>query len=131
MGILQRLGFVQPRKMLGDQLGWPEAWIPEPGRRLFFIIDLRERRRPCAVFLICDPGQQAHQLFALNESEAALGAKNTALFAHTRGAKAPLSPTQRASSSVRRDLSHPSAQIAEFALRKICVAQDLHSAESA
>ena len=52
------------------------------------------------------------------------GHELTALFAHTR-AKAPLSPTQRASSSVRRDLSHPSAQIAEFALRKICVAQDL------
>ena len=28
LGILQRLGFVQPRKMLGDQLGWPEAWVP-------------------------------------------------------------------------------------------------------
>src|SRR5258708_14220315 len=35
-------------KMLGDQLGWSEAWVPEPGRRLFFIIDLRDRRRPCA-----------------------------------------------------------------------------------
>jgi len=65
IGILQRLGFVQTGKMLGDQLGWSEAWIPEPGRRLFFIIDLRDRRRPCAVLLVCDPGRQAHQLFAL------------------------------------------------------------------
>ena len=73
IGILQRLGFVQTGKMLGDQLGWPEAWIPEPGRRLFFIIDLRERRRPCAVFLICDPGQQAHQLFALKRIRGGFG----------------------------------------------------------
>src|SRR5260221_4515349 len=34
IGILQRLGFVQTGKMLGDQLGWSEAWVPEPGRRL-------------------------------------------------------------------------------------------------
>jgi hypothetical protein len=33
IGILQRLGFVQTGKMLGDQLGWSEAWVPEPGRR--------------------------------------------------------------------------------------------------
>src|SRR6266403_4365007 len=41
IGILQRLGFVQTGKMLGDELGWSEAWVPEPGRRLFFIIDLK------------------------------------------------------------------------------------------
>jgi hypothetical protein len=68
IGILQRLGFVQPGKMLGDQLGWSEAWIPEPKRRLFFIIDLRDRKRPCAVFVVCDPERQAHQLFALERT---------------------------------------------------------------
>jgi hypothetical protein len=55
IGILQRLGFVQPGKMLGDQFGWPEAWIPEPGTRLFFLVDLRDRQRPRAVFLVSDP----------------------------------------------------------------------------
>ena len=30
--ILQRLGFVKSGQMLGDQLGWSEAWIPEPER---------------------------------------------------------------------------------------------------
>jgi len=29
IGILQRLGFVQNGKMLGDQLGWSEAWVPD------------------------------------------------------------------------------------------------------
>src|SRR5258706_1922628 len=69
IGILQRLGFVQTGKMLGDQLGWSEAWVPEPGRRLFFIIDLRDRRRPSAVLLDCDPGRHAHQLLALKRIE--------------------------------------------------------------
>ena len=73
MGILQRLGFLQPGKMLGDQLGWPEAWVPEPDRRLFFIIDLRDRRHPCAVLLVCDPGRQAHQLFALKRIKGRFG----------------------------------------------------------
>ena len=73
MGILQRLGFVQPGNMLGDQLGWPEAWLPEPGRRLFFLIDLRDRRRPCAVFLICDPGRQVHQWFDLKRIKGRFG----------------------------------------------------------
>jgi hypothetical protein len=73
IGILQRLGFVQTGKMLGDQLGWSEAWVPEPGRRLFFIIDLRDRRRPCAVLLVCDPGRQAHQLFALKRIKGRFG----------------------------------------------------------
>ena len=73
IGILQRLGFVQPGKMLGDQLGWPEAWIPEPERRLFFIIDLRDRKRPCAVFVACDPERQAHQLFALKRTKGRFG----------------------------------------------------------
>ena len=41
----------------------------------------------------------------LNESKAALGVRNTALFAHTPGVRAPLSSTQRASFSVRRDPS--------------------------
>src|SRR6266481_6375143 len=40
-----------------------------------------------------------------NESKAALGVRNTALFAHTPGVRAPLSSTQRASFSVRRDPS--------------------------
>jgi hypothetical protein len=56
---------VKSDKLLGDQLGWSEAWIPEPERRFFFIIDLRDRQRPCAVFVVCDPERQAHQLFAL------------------------------------------------------------------
>jgi hypothetical protein len=73
IGILQRLGFVQPGKMLGDQLGWPEAWIPEPERRLFFIIDLRDRKRPCAVFVICDSERQSHQLFALKRMKGRFG----------------------------------------------------------
>ena len=73
IGILQRLGFVQPGKMLGDQLGWPEAWIPEPERRLFFIIDLRDRKRPCAVFVVFDPERQAHQLFALKRTRGRFG----------------------------------------------------------
>src|SRR5260370_38347878 len=73
IGILQRLGFVQTGKMLGDQIGWSEAWVPEPGRRLFFIIDLRDRRRPCAVLLVCDPGRQAHQLFALKRIKGRFG----------------------------------------------------------
>jgi hypothetical protein len=73
IGILQRLGYVKPGKMLVDQLGWSEAWIPEPGRRLFFIIDLRDRRRPCAVFVVCDPERQAHQLFALKRIKGRFG----------------------------------------------------------
>jgi hypothetical protein len=73
IGILQRLGFVQPGKMLGDQLGWPETWIPESGRRLFFLVDLRDRRRPCAVFVVCDPEGQAHQLFALKRIKGRFG----------------------------------------------------------
>jgi hypothetical protein len=73
IGILQRLGFVKPGKMLGDQLGWPEAWIPEPGRRLFFIVDLRDRQRPCAVFVVCDRERQAHQLFALKPIKGRFG----------------------------------------------------------
>jgi len=32
IGILQRLGFVKSGQMLGDQIGWSEAWIPEPER---------------------------------------------------------------------------------------------------
>jgi hypothetical protein len=73
IGILQRLGFVQPGKMLGDQLGWPETWIPEPGRRLFFIVDLRDRRRACAVFVVRDPEGQAQQLFALKRNKGRFG----------------------------------------------------------
>jgi len=73
IGILQRLGFVKPGKMLGDQLGWSEAWIPEPGRRLFFIVDLRDRRRPFAVFVIRDRERQAHQLFALKPIKGRFG----------------------------------------------------------
>jgi hypothetical protein len=73
ISILQRLGFVKPGKMLGDQLGWSEAWIPESGRRLFFIIDLRDRRRPCAVFVVCDPERQAHQLFAMKRIKGRFG----------------------------------------------------------
>jgi hypothetical protein len=73
IGILQRMDLVQPNKMLGGQLGWPEAWIPEPNRRLFFIIDLRNRKRPCAVFVICDPERQAHQLFALKRMKGRFG----------------------------------------------------------
>jgi hypothetical protein len=73
IGILQRLGFVKPGKMRGDQLGWSEAWIPEPGRRLFFLVDLRDRRRPCAVFVVCDPERQAHQLFALKRIKGRFG----------------------------------------------------------
>jgi hypothetical protein len=73
IGILQRLGFVEPGKMLGDQLGWPKAWIPEPERRLFFIIDLRDRRSPCAVFLVCDPGRDAPHLFALKRIKGRFG----------------------------------------------------------
>jgi hypothetical protein len=73
IGILQRLGFVKSGKMLGDQLGWSEAWISEPQRRLFFIIDLRDRKRPCAVFVVCDPNRQAHQLFALKQIKGLFG----------------------------------------------------------
>jgi hypothetical protein len=73
IGILQRLGFVKSGKMLGDQLGWSEAWIPEPERRLFFIIDLRDRQRPCAVFVVNDPERQAHQLFALKRIKGRFG----------------------------------------------------------
>ena len=73
IGILQRLGFVKPGKMLGDQLGWSEAWIPEPGRRLFFIVDLRDRRRPFAVFVTRDRERQAHQLFALKPIKGRFG----------------------------------------------------------
>ena len=73
IGILQRLGFVKSGKMLGDQLGWSEAWIPEPERRLFFIIDLRSRRRPCAVFVVRDPEWQTHQLFALKRMKGGFG----------------------------------------------------------
>ena len=73
IGILQRLGFVKPGKMLGDQLGWSEAWIPEPERRLFFIIDLRDRRRPCAAFVVCDPEGQAQQLFDLERIKGRFG----------------------------------------------------------
>ena len=67
------MGLVQAGKMVGDQLGWSEAWIPEPKRRLFFIIDLRDRKRPCAVFMICDPERQAHQLFALKRMKGRFG----------------------------------------------------------
>jgi hypothetical protein len=73
LGILQRMGFVQPGELLGHQLGWSEAWIPEPGRRLFFLIDLRDRRRPCAVFMVCDPERQTHQLFALTQTKGRFG----------------------------------------------------------
>jgi hypothetical protein len=73
IGILQRLGFVKSGKMLGDQLGWSEAWIPEPKRRLFFIIDLRDRQRPCAVFVVRDPEREAHQLFALKRIKGRFG----------------------------------------------------------
>jgi hypothetical protein len=73
IGILQRLGFVKPGKMLGDQLGWSEAWIPEPGRRLFFLIDLRDPRSPCAVFLACDPGRHVPYLFALKRIKGPFG----------------------------------------------------------
>src|SRR5260370_11502392 len=41
----------------------------------------------------------------LKSGKAALGVRNTALFAHTPGVRAPLSSTQRASFSVRRDPS--------------------------
>jgi hypothetical protein len=71
--ILQRLGFVKPGEMRGDQLGWSEAWIPEPERRLFFIVDLRDRQRPCAVFVVRDPERQAYQLFALKRIKGRFG----------------------------------------------------------
>jgi hypothetical protein len=73
IGMLQRLGFVKPGRMLGDQLGWPEAWLPEPGRRIFFLVDLRDRQRPCAVFVICNRERQAHQLFALKPIKGRFG----------------------------------------------------------
>ena len=73
IGILQRLGFVKSGQMLGDQIGWSEAWIPEPERRLFFIIDLRDRQHPCAVFVVRDPERQAHQLFALKRIKGGFG----------------------------------------------------------
>jgi hypothetical protein len=34
---------------------------------------LRDRRRPCAVLLVCDPGRQAHQLFALKRIKGRFG----------------------------------------------------------
>ena len=53
IGILQRLGFVKSGQMLGDQLGWSEAWIPEPERRLFFH---RRLARPSTTLCgICGP----------------------------------------------------------------------------
>ena len=73
IGILQRLGFLKSGQMLGDQLGWSEAWIPEPERRLFFIVDLRDRRRPCAVFVVCDPERQAYQMFTLKRIKGRFG----------------------------------------------------------
>jgi hypothetical protein len=107
--ILQRLGFLQPGKMLGDQLGWPEAWVPEPDRRLFFIIDLRDRRRPCAVLLVCDPGRQAHQLFALKRIKGRFGRQEYQFICpHTGRQSTAISPIQRASFSVRRNPFHQS-----------------------
>jgi hypothetical protein len=95
IGILQRLGFVQPGKMLGDQLGWSEAWIPEPERRLFFIIDLRDRRSPCAVFLVCDPGRHAPHLFALKRIKGRFGRQEYRFICpHTRRQSTAISYSQ-------------------------------------
>ena len=105
IGILQRLGFVQTGKMLGDQLGWSEAWVPEPGRRLFFIIDLRDRRRPCAVLLVCDPGRQAHQLFALKRIKGRFGRQEYCFICPHTGRQSTVIFYSGASFSVRRDPS--------------------------
>jgi hypothetical protein len=62
---LGRLGYVKEGQVLGDQLGWPEDWLPEPERRLFFLIDAREPERACALFVLQDGDRVEHQFFWL------------------------------------------------------------------
>jgi hypothetical protein len=73
IGTLARLGYVKEGQLLGDQLGWPEDWLPEPERRLFFLIDARESERRCAVFLLQDGERLEHQLFWLTRVEGPFG----------------------------------------------------------
>jgi hypothetical protein len=70
---LRRLGYVKEGKILGDQLGWPEAWLPEPDRRLFFLVDARTSRRACAVFFVQEPDRITEQLFWLTRVKGLFG----------------------------------------------------------
>jgi hypothetical protein len=75
IGLLRRLGYLEEVKILGAQLGWPDAWVPEPERCLFFLIDARQASRTCAVFVVADLDRKAiaHQLFWLTRIPGAFG----------------------------------------------------------
>lgn len=73
IGMLARLGYVKAGQLLGDQLGWPEDWLPEPERRLFFLIDARENERACAIFVLQDGEQIEHQFFWLTRVKGLFG----------------------------------------------------------
>jgi hypothetical protein len=70
---LARLGYVKEGQRLGDQLGWPEDWLPQPGRRLFFLVDAREHERMCALFILEDGDRIEHQFFWLTRVEGVFG----------------------------------------------------------
>jgi len=73
IGTLARLGYLKEGQLLGDQLGWPEDWLPEPQRRLFFLIDARESKRRCALFIMQDREGLEHQFFWLARVEGLFG----------------------------------------------------------
>jgi len=74
LGLLRRLGNWKPGELVGDELGWPPAWIQSEGRRLYFLIDLRVAGRECAIFIVQDEGQPPRaQFFWLREGLGAFG----------------------------------------------------------
>jgi hypothetical protein len=49
--MLQRLGYLKAGEILGAQICWSKEWTGNERRRLYFLIDLRDPGKPCAVFV--------------------------------------------------------------------------------
>lgn len=56
LGVLSRLGYLEPRGISAHQLGWPKEWLGSSDRRVFFLIDLRNSKSGRALFVTEDAG---------------------------------------------------------------------------
>jgi hypothetical protein len=73
LAILRRLKYMRDGYLSGGQLGWSSATIATPGRQIFFLFDLREGERPCAIFAFNDLGNVTAELFWLKQIKGDFG----------------------------------------------------------
>lgn len=82
--LLQRLGYLKPGLILGAQICWPEQWVGIRQRKLFFLLDLREPTKPCAIFLNQYKDKLENNFFWLHRSRGKFGRDEYSLVApHT------------------------------------------------